>query len=854
MHTLSQIRQCFLDYFKNNQHQLVQSSSLIPENDPTLLFTNAGMVQFKNIFTGQEQPIYKKAVTSQKCLRAGGKHNDLENVGYTARHHTFFEMLGNFSFGDYFKDEAIAMAWELVTKHFCIDPKKLLVTVYAEDDEAYRIWKKITHFSDDKIIRINTNDNFWSMGNTGPCGPCTEIFYDHGESVFGDVPGSKDQDGDRFTEIWNLVFMQYNQQENGERVLLPKPSIDTGMGLERMSSVLQGVHNNYDTDLFQHIIRNVQALTNNTGSIYSYRVIADHLRAISFMISDGILPSNEGRGYVLRRIMRRAMRHVHMMNPNDVLMHLFVPFLNDVMGDVYPELKINQTLIQKTLQQEEERFKETLEKGLKLLQDEKKNIHNNVLPGSVAFKLYDTYGFPLDLTEDILKADHIFVDKDGFEHEMNAQKGRARRAWKGSGDEKEEAIFFELKERYEPTQFLGYDQLECSAHILEIISDGQLIENAQQNDLVYIITNQTTFYAEAGGQIGDNGFIQGDDFQLVVIGAQKKVDHFIVHKCVVETGIVRKGQKALFHVLQEKRQKIAANHSATHLLHKVLRDELGEHVVQKGSLVTEEKLRFDFSHAQALTQDEIERIEKKVNDYILENSPRTTTIMPYEQAIQEGAMALFGEKYTSDVRVVSFGKSQKSVELCGGTHVVATGDIGLFKIVSEVGIAAGIRRIEALTGYNVLNYIKELEKNNEQFQISLREETLSLKKKIDYLEQRNMLLSINSVDEEKNKDGVIWGIKSLHNVKPTDLRLIADKLLSSYEGILLLTNVVDEKLSVAVAVSKTLTQKLKASDLIKVATQHLGGQGGGGKADFAQGGGLDESKIPTLLDVMMKSF
>jgi alanyl-tRNA synthetase len=853
MKNTSQIRSTFLDYFKKNDHTLVSSSPVIPENDPTLLFTNAGMVQFKNIFTGQEKRGYTKAASSQKCIRAGGKHNDLDNVGYTARHHTFFEMLGNFSFGDYFKEEAIFYAWNLLTQHFCLDKKKLLVTVYAEDHEAYALWKKLTGFSDDKIIRISTKDNFWSMGNTGPCGPCTEVFYDYGDHIFGGPPGSADENGDRFTEIWNLVFMQYEQVSEEKRINLPQPSIDTGMGLERIASVLQGVHNNYDTDLFQHIIKNIQALTNNKGSIQSYRIMADHLRSVSFMLSDGINPSNEGRGYVLRRIMRRAMRHIHLIEPQKVLMHKFVPFLIDVMGDAYPELKRNEIVITNTFKNEEERFKLTLDKGLKLLNEEKLKINNHVLSGEVAFKLYDTYGFPLDLTEDILKNEKISVDTIGFEKAMKDQKDLARSMWKGSGDQKEQSVYFSLQSTLSPTEFLGYEHLESKSKILAIIQNGRVVDEALEGDEVFLICDKTPFYGESGGQIGDAGILKNEDVVVHISDTQNKLNHFIVHHGVIKQGTLKNNDVYVLSIDKERRAEIAGNHSATHLLQAALRLTLGHHISQKGSLVTDQKLRFDFTHNQALSAEEINKIESIINTQILKNVPRETKLMDFAEAIDLGALSLSGEKYDSQVRVVSFDKNKISVELCGGIHVNATGEIGLFKIISETGIAAGIRRIEAITGKKILSYLKDIQLERDHLKNELKEKTLAFSKQKEALEQEKLLLSVTGFDDSFVCENVTWGIKNFNNINASDLRAITDKLLRISPGIVVLTNRTDEKISIAIAVSAELTQKYNAANLIKFATTYLGGKGGGGKPDFAQGGGVHPDKIRTLLKALLES-
>ncbi|MGI9422593.1 MAG: alanine--tRNA ligase, partial [Hyphomicrobiaceae bacterium] len=707
---VNEIRSAFLDYFAKNGHECVDSSPLVPRNDPTLMFTNAGMVQFKNVFTGQEARPYNRAVTSQKCVRAGGKHNDLDNVGYTARHHTFFEMLGNFSFGDYFKDVAIELAWNLITKEFGLDPKRLLVTVYAEDDEAFDIWKKLTGFADEKIIRIPTSDNFWAMGETGPCGPCSEIFFDHGDHIPGGPPGSPDEDGDRFIEIWNLVFMQFEQVTPDERVALPRPSIDTGMGLERISAVLQGTHDNYETDLFRALIAasvdatGVEAEGDQTPS---HKVIADHLRASSFLIADGVLPSNEGRGYVLRRIMRRAMRHAHLLGAAEPLMHRLVSALMRQMSDAYPELLRAQALITETLKLEETRFRKTLERGIGLLNTESEALKSgDVFSGDVAFRLYDTYGFPLDLTQDALRSRGISVDTDAFSTAMEKQKEEARRAWKGSGEAATETIWFDVRERVGASEFLGYETELAEGEICALVSGGSEVKTLKQGDEAQLIVNQTPFYGESGGQVGDQGIIKGiEGAEFHVTDTQKKLGDLVVHVGTVGKGAFSLGDAVELVVDHELRSATRANHSATHLIHEALRLVLGDHVAQKGSLVAPERLRFDFSHPKPMSTEEITHVENMANAIVLQNAPVETRLMAYDDAIETGAMALFGEKYGDEVRVVSMGLDQNgakankawSVELCGGTHVRRTGDIGVIRLVAETASAAGVRRIEALT-------------------------------------------------------------------------------------------------------------------------------------------------------------
>lgn len=846
MKHLSDIRRTFLNYFKNQGHEIINSSPVVPQNDPTLMFTNAGMVQFKDVFTGKEVRPYKRATSSQKCIRAGGKHNDLDNVGYTARHHTFFEMLGNFSFGDYFKEDAIHFAWEMVTKEFNLPKDKLLVTVYHEDTEAFNLWKKIAGFSDDKIIKIKTADNFWSMGDTGPCGPCTEIFYDHGDTILGGPPGSRDEDGDRFIEIWNLVFMQYEQISSGNRINLPNPSIDTGMGLERVAAVLQGVHNNYQIDLFKNLIQSIEDHIGNTGAIQSYRVIADHLRACSFMVADGITPSNEGRGYVLRRILRRAMRHAHLLGAKEPLMHKLVPTLLQTMGDAYPELNRAKEFIKQTFKGEEEKFRQTLDKGLRLLRDEKESIRQNILSGDVAFKLYDTYGFPFDLTQDILRQENISVDVDGFNQAMTVQKERARQAWVGSGETSNDAIYFDLKQTIGTSEFLGYTTLTSEAVVQAIIKEGVLLNEASKGGEVLLVFNQTPFYAESGGQKGDCGEIVSDDVTVQVLDVQKKLDDIFVHKSVILKGTIKKGDALKLIVNEENRLKTAANHSATHLLHKALRSVLGEHVVQKGSLVGSVRLRFDFTHNHPLTKEEISAVESIVNKEILKNQATKTLLMTPDEAINQGALALFGERYGDEVRVVSIG-GNFSTELCGGTHVSSTGDIGLFKIISESSIASGIRRIEAMTGLKIVDEFNELETKLDNVIKDAKEEKLSLNKQITQLKQQLTLASLTSVDETIIKEDVQWSIKHLKDVNPSELRAISDHLLQKFPGVMIVTTVVESKISLSIAVSKELFDRIQANKLIPLATEHLKSKGGGGKPDFAQGGGVDTEKLLTLL-------
>lgn len=863
--TTEEVRSKFITYFKANNHTHVPASSLIPHNDPSLMFVNSGMVQFKNVFTGQEKRPYNKAVTSQKSLRAGGKHNDLENVGYTARHHTFFEMLGNFSFGDYFKEQAIYYAWNLLTKEFELLKEKLYVTVYHTDDEAVSYWKKIANLSDDRIIRINTNDNFWSMGDTGPCGPCSEIFYDHGEQIYGGLPGTKDEDGDRFIEIWNMVFMQYEQVDKNTRVELPQKSIDTGMGLERMTAVLQHVNNNYDIDLFQEIIdftENIVKVKVEGEAKFSYRVIADHLRASSFLIADGVIPSNEGRGYVLRRIMRRAMRHAHILGNKEPLMYKLLPKLVDLMGDVYPELKRAESFISSILEQEEIRFKTTLERGLKLLTEETETLtKGNELSGEIAFKLYDTYGFPLDLTEDILKNRDISVDHKGFEEQMLAQKERARKSWLGSGESKTDQLWFDIKEQYGSTEFLGYTLNEAECKIIALIKDNNLVDDIQETDTQFLlISNQTPFYGESGGQMGDIGMIFAKDSEVEVIDTLKYLGSIIVHKCILKKGQINVGENANFSIDIKYRQNLRIHHSATHILHAVLHDILGKHVTQKGSLVAPTYLRFDISHSKSLTSEEIILIEDKVNEIIRDNHEVNTTLMATEDAVKHGAMALFGEKYDSEVRVVKMGDN--SLELCGGTHVRRTGDIGSFKITSESAIAAGVRRIEAVCGEFVIKLMREKDNLLKSVESTLKTNKNELITKVNNILERNkglekdlekvhlarLDLSIEQINKEaKEIKGVKLIYRYIENLDNKILRQAAENLTKKVED-LIVVYIAEGigKLSITVAVSKAITDKFNAGIIAKELSLFLGGSGGGGQPAIAQAGGNDLGKLTNI--------
>ncbi len=880
MSGVNEIRSAFLDYFRKNGHEVVPSSPLVPRNDPTLMFTNAGMVQFKNVFTGLEQRPYSRAATSQKCVRAGGKHNDLDNVGYTARHHTFFEMLGNFSFGDYFKERAIELAWNLLTREFGLAADKLLVTVYHTDDDAARLWKKIAGLPEHKIIRIPTSDNFWAMGDTGPCGPCSEIFYDHGPEIAGGPPGSPDEDGDRFIEIWNLVFMQFEQVTKEERVDLPRPSIDTGMGLERIAAVLQGEHDNYDIDLFKALIRasedatGVRAEGKNRAS---HRVIADHLRASSFLIADGVLPSNEGRGYVLRRIMRRAMRHAQLLGAADPLMWRLVPALVREMGQAYPELVRGESLISETLKLEETRFRKTLARGLGLLSEASEGLGSgDRLDGATAFKLYDTFGFPLDLTQDALRQRGVSVDLDGFNAAMARQKAEARANWAGSGDAATETVWFAVREKAGATEFLGYETEEAEGIVLALVKDGAVIETAAAGDTVGIVVNQTPFYAESGGQMGDTGTISGDGFLVEVTDTQKKADGLFVHFGRVVKGPVKTGAAVELKVDHRRRTRLRSNHSATHLVHEALREVLGTHVAQKGSLVAPERLRFDFSHPKPISAEELERVEAMANAIVVQNSPVSTRLMSVDDAIAEGAMALFGEKYGDEVRVVSMGKGLEgakagkpySVELCGGTHVAATGDIGIIRLVQEGAVAAGVRRIEALTGEAARKHLDEQDRRLKTVAAALKiapadvparvealiEERKKLEKELSDARKKLALgggerSSDNGAAENETVAGVGFLGKSVSGVAPKDLKSLADAGKSSLgSGVVVFVGASEDgKASVVVAVTEDLTKKFSAVDLVRVASSALGGQGGGGRPDMAQAGGPDASKAAAAI-------
>jgi alanyl-tRNA synthetase len=869
MSGVNEIRATFLNFFKKHGHEVVASSPLVPRNDPTLLFTNAGMVQFKNVFTGQEVRPYKRAATAQKCVRAGGKHNDLDNVGYTARHHTFFEMLGNFSFGDYFKELAIDLSWKLLTDEYDLDPKRLLVTVYHDDEQAFEIWKKVTSFPSEKIVRIATSDNFWAMGDTGPCGPCSEVFFDHGPGIAGGPPGSEDADGDRFIEIWNLVFMQFEQRGPDDRISLPKPSIDTGMGLERIAAVLQGTHDNYETDLFKALIgASVDATGVKAAGAHraSHRVIADHLRATSFLIADGVLPSNEGRGYVLRRIMRRAMRHAHLLGAKEPLMHRLVQALVQQMGAAYPELVRAQALVTETLKLEETRFRRTLTKGLALLAEASAGLKKgDVFAGDVAFKLYDTYGFPFDLTQDALKPRGITVDTRAFNAAMAKQKEDARRAWRGSGEVATEGIWFEMREQVGATEFLGYDAETAAGEVRAIVKDGKRVELISAGDAATIVVNQTPFYAEAGGQIGDQGVIKSANGAVFrVSDTQKRVGDVYVHFGTVEQGSFKLGDTVELIVDHARRTATRANHSATHLLHEALRQVLGTHVAQKGSLVAPDRLRFDFSHPKPLGPEELKAVEDLGNAIVLQNTPVETHLMTLEEAMQTGAMALFGEKYGEEVRVVSMGLGETgpkawSVELCGGTHVRRTGDIGLIKIVAEGASAAGVRRIEALTADGARAYLAAQDERVREAAALLRVKPDELVDRLKVLMEERKALERQFADLKRQlavgggssggKAATESAVRTIGKVKllartvrglnPKDLRgLVDDGKRQIGSGIVAVVGVTDDgKAGLAVGVTDDLIPSYNAVELVRTGAEILGGRGGGGRPDMAQAGG-----------------
>jgi len=878
--SLNEIRSTFLKYFEKNDHKIVESSNLVPNNDPTLMFANSGMVQFKNVFTGLEKRDYNKATTSQKCVRAGGKHNDLENVGYTPRHHTFFEMLGNFSFGDYFKERAIELAWSLVTKDFGLDKNRLYFTVFNEDEEAFNLWKKITGLGEDKIIKISTSDNFWSMGETGPCGPCSEIFYDHGDQLKGGLPGTKDQDGDRYIEIWNLVFMQFEQVSKDKRINLPKPSVDTGMGLERITALLQGTHDNYETDHFKKLINSISEAVKvkpDQKNVSSFRVIADHLRASSFLIAEGVLPSNEGRGYVLRRIMRRGMRHSHLLGSKQPIFYNIFKTLMDEMSGNYPELVRAESLIKETLKTEEEKFLVLLERGMKILNDEISKI-DKVLPGEVAFKLYDTYGFPLDLTEDILKNKSLKIDNKKFETLMNESRKLAKKNWKGSGDSSINKIWFEIKDRLGPSEFLGYEADQAEGKILSLLKDNKEVKSLSANDEGMLITNQTPFYGESGGQVGDTGKITSGEFKFEVHDVQKQLGDLFVHYGKVIKGSINVNDNVEMKIDINRRNNVRAYHSATHLLHESLRRVLGTHVTQKGSLVEPDRLRFDFSHMKPISNDEIKKIENFVNSMVEKKSEVKTRIMTPKEAVDNGALALFGEKYGDEVRVLSMGSEKDryfSTELCGGTHVRNTSDIGKFKIISQSSIAAGVRRVEALRDKQLQEYLNKKEKlsdieseKNEETIKDLSQKIIKLggKPNISNDNQQTLIkdltkhyeqLLVKSILSDKSKN--IINDQTINNVKvrfqkvidlpSKDLRKLVDGGKKELEeGIIVVFAIKDEKIGLAIGVTENLTKKHDAVKLVKIGSEIIGGKGGGGRPDFAQAGGTDSTKIDTAFE------
>jgi alanyl-tRNA synthetase len=889
MTTGSETRSAFLDYFAKHGHEVVASGPLVPHNDPTLLFTNAGMVQFKNVFTGNETRAFQRAATSQKCVRAGGKHNDLENVGYTARHHTFFEMLGNFSFGDYFKELAIELAWNLVTKEYGLPAERLLVTVYSEDEDAAGLWSKIAGLPEERIIRIPTSDNFWQMGDTGPCGPCSEIFFDHGPRIPGGPPGSPDEDGDRFIEIWNLVFMQFEQIAPGERVALPKPSIDTGMGLERITAVLSGTHDNYAIDLLRSLIEASAGLSNTApdgAHSVSHRVIADHLRATAFLIADGVLPSNEGRGYVLRRIMRRAMRHVHKLGVKEPMIWRLVPALTAIMGQAFPELGRAEALVAETLKLEEGRFAQTLDRGLKLLEEATGKLgESEALDGEVAFKLYDTYGFPLDLTQDILRGQGRGVEQAGFDAAMARQRATARAAWAGSGEAATEALWFELREKLGATEFLGYDTETAEGQVLAIVRDGVAVEAAAAGDEIQVIVNQTPFYGESGGQVGDTGMMfsaAGAEFQ--VTDTQKKLGDLVVHHGKLGHGGIVPGEAVEMKVAGARRAGLRGHHSATHLLHEALRRRLGAHVTQKGSLVAPDRLRFDFSQHQALTAEDLRAVEVEVNERIRINATVETHFMTPDEAIEAGALALFGEKYGDEVRVVSMGGADSgaadagragrafSTELCGGTHVRRAGDIGFFKIVSEGALASGVRRVEAVAGAAALDHVTRQEAVLAGTAAALKAAPAELAERVTaLLEERKRLerelgearrklaagggAGPAAPPEAREVAGVTFAGRVFEDLPPKDLKPLADELKKQVgSGVVALVSVTDGKASVVVGVTADLTGRFSAVDLVRAGAAALGGKGGGGRPDMAQAGGPDGTKVDAALDAIASAM
>ncbi len=871
MTTVNEIRTTFLKYFEKNGHKIVPSSSLVPHNDPTLMFTNSGMVQFKNIFTGNETATFKRATTSQKSVRAGGKHNDLDSVGYDVRHHTFFEMLGNFSFGDYFKDEAIAFAWEVVTKEFGIDKNRLAVTYYHTDEVSRDIWKKVSGLPNDRIIPIATKDNFWQMGDTGPCGYCSEIFYDHGPEVWGGLPGTPEEDGDRWIEIWNLVFDEFEDLPNGERIGLKQRCIDTGMGLERISAILQGVHSNYDIDVFQHLIKAIADLANSdpSGALRSsHNVIADHLRSMAFLIADGVLPSNEGRGYVLRRIMRRAMRHVHMLGVSEPMIYKLLPALQTEMGEAYPELYKAETLIRETIKTEEERFSKTLEKGLKMLDDETKDLGEGaVLDGKVAFKLYDTYGFPLDLTQDALKVRGIQVDEKAFDAAMAAQKAEARKNWAGSGDAGTEKVWFELQDKSGSSEFLGYTTLDNDGQIVALVQNGVEVDEVSGGEFC-LLANQTPFYAEMGGQVGDVGVIENADFCAQVTDTKKKCDGLHVHVCKLLKGKVCKGMNASMRVDRKTRLAIQANHTVTHLLHKALQEKFGASVTQKGSYVAADRMRFDIAYGKQISAVELRELEDRVNEMIRENYPVCTKIMTQEDAVAGGAMALFGEKYGDEVRVVCVGDGV-STELCGGTHVRQTGDIGGFSILSDAAVAAGVRRLECVTGQGAALHTREMEDVVRHVGQLLKVGTHDVESRLAQLlaerkEMENKIFELkkqlasggSAGNEVETVNGVRLVAKTLSDIQPKEMKAVVDDLKDKYKDnlVVALFAVNADKSSVVIGVSEDLKARISAVDLVKKVAPFVGAQGGGGRPDMAQTGGTIVNRFAEAIEAVKQAL
>ena len=850
MTQLNEIRSSFLDFFEKNNHRVIPSSPLIPQNDPTLMFVNAGMVPFKNYFIGNEAPENKRVVSSQRCVRAGGKHNDLDNVGHTARHLTFFEMLGNFSFGDYFKEEAISLAWDLLIKEYSIPKDKLLITIYKEDDEAGEIWKKISGFSDNKIIKISTDDNFWSMGEEGPCGPCSEIFFDHGDSVQGGPPGSKDEDGDRFVEIWNLVFMQFLKKTNSEKVDLPKPSIDTGMGLERISTVLQGKVNSFDTDLFLSLVDGIEdqiSIKASDNNIANFRVIADHLRSISFLIADGVLPSNDGRGYVLRRILRRAMRHNHLLGIKDPILFKLSDLVINLMHKSYPELIRAKELIKLTLFNEEERFLSTLSKGIKILNQESKSLKpGDIFDGSSAFKLYDTYGFPLDLTEDLLRDKKLKLDKKSFDKAMQKQRDDARKSWLGSGQKKTEEIWFDVSDISKPTEFLGYIENESMGEVNAIIIDGKITKRISEGDEGAIVLNQTPFYAESGGQLGDKGLIFSKNANFIVTDTKKKINGIYAHFGKLIKGNIFNGDVLNLKIDIDNRKKIMANHSATHLLHESLRRVLGPHVTQKGSQVSSQKLRFDFSHPKALSKEELQDVELKINQLILEDSSVMTEVLPYDEAVKKGALALFGEKYDDEVRVLSMGNDSFSIELCGGTHVKSLNEIGLFKLISQSSVASGIRRIEAKTGDEASSSISIIKKISSD---SNKKEKKSIKNKVEKISKSILNGKIVNINDVKFYHDILEGIDG------KNLRSLIDECKKDLgSGIICLISRDDKKATIAVGVTADLVEIFDSVQLVRIASEEMSGKGGGGRPDMALSGGSEPNKAEEAIKALIKKI